>query len=211
MDILKELDATSMVEVLEGQMARLLSVGNADMERLQKEVEHDPKDPTMWFDLGVAVNQAGLQYGALLIEKTKLELAALEETEEGESACEEQAECPTCAGQGCGAAQGEEEVTITVDNSAAMPLFERSVECFKKVLELEPEYYGCHTQMGTVYANMQRLEEAVVCFQKALEEDDEDFSAVYYLACAYRDLDNAEQAEALFKRAEELSAEGIEN
>lgn len=205
MDILKELDTTSMMEVIESQMARLLSEGNADMARLQKEVEHDPKDPTMWFDLGVATNQAGLQYGSLLVEKAKFERAALEETEEEEAATEEKAECPSCAEQGCCTAQAEE--AIVVDLTAAMPLFERSVECFKKVLELEPDYYGCHTQMGTVYANMRRLDEAVECFQKALEEDDEDFSAAYYLACAYRDLGNVEQAEQLFKRAEELSAE----
>lgn len=205
MDILKELDTTSMTDVIESQMTRLLSEGNADMARLQKEVEHDPTDPTMWFDLGVATNQAGLQYGSLLVEKAKFERVALEEPEESEAAPEEVVECPSCSEQGCCASQAEEP--IMVDISAAMPLFERSIECFTKVLELEPDYYGCHTQMGTVYANMQRLDEAVDCFKKALDEDDEDFSAVYYLACAYRDLGNTEQAEPLFKRAEELSAE----
>lgn len=194
-----------MMEVIESQMARLLSEGNADMARLQKEVEHDPTDPTMWFDLGVATNQAGLQYGGLLVEKAKFENAAPEEPKAGEAAPEEKAECPSCSEQGCCSAQAEEP--IMVDLTPAMPLFERSIECFTKVLELEPDYYGCYTQMGTVYANMQRLDKAVECFTKALEDDDEDFSAVYYLACAYRDLGNAEQAEKLFKRAEELSAE----
>lgn len=205
MDILKELDTTSMMDVIESQLARLLSEGNADMARLQKEVEHDPKDPMMWFDLGVATNQAGLQYGALLVEKAKLESPLPEESEEDDVPSDEKTECSPCSHQDGCPAQAEE--AIEVDLAPAMPLFERSVECFKKVLELEPDYYGCYTQMGTVYANMKRLDEAVECFKKALEDDDEDFSAVYFLACAYRDLGNTELAEQLFKRAEELSAE----
>ena len=88
-----------------------------------------------------------------------------------------------------------------------MVLFERAAECFKKVLELEPEYYGCHTQLGTVYANMKRLDEALECFKKALEEDEEDFSAAYYMARVYRDLGDAEQAEKFLKLSEELYVE----
>lgn len=202
MDILKELDTTSMTEVIESQMAHLLSEGNADMARLQKEVEHDPKDPTMWFDLGVATGQAGLQYGALLVEKARLERAALAEPE-----AEGGEECPSCAEQGCCASPAEDDEAIEVDNSAAMVLFERAAECFKKVLELEPEYYGCHTQLGTVYANMKRLDEALECFKKALEEDEEDFSAAYYMARVYRDLGDAEQAEKFLKLSEELYVE----
>lgn len=181
MDILTGFDRINnfsregLIELVDRDLSALLAQGSDDMQRLQGELDATPKDPTLWFEMGVAANQAGLQYGMLAAERARLSNPDVEE--------------------------------IEYDDSGAMPLFQKAIDCFEQVLALEPEYYGVRTQIGTVQANMHHLDEAVVTLQRALEDDDEDFSAAYYLACAYRDLGEEELAEKYFRRAEELNEE----
>lgn len=176
-DRINNLSREDLIELVDRDLSALLARGSDDMQRLQSELEVAPKDPTLWFDMGVAANQAGLQYGMLAAERARLSNPDVEE--------------------------------IEYDDSGAMPLFRKAIDCFEQVLALEPEYYGVRTQMGTVQANMHRLDEAVATLRRALEDDDEDFSAAYYLACAYRDLGDEELAEKYFRRAEELNEEGV--
>lgn len=175
------LDRPTMIKMLEERMRNLYELGNADVQRLGKELERTPDDAELWFELGLAHNQSGLQYLDMAFEKARLEYyEAHPDTE-------------------------EDPAHLEVEAPGAYALFTAALEAFDKVLELVPEYYGVQCQKGVVLGNMHKYEEAVACYLKALEEDEEDFSAAYYLACAYRDMGNEEQAQRYFALAKELN------
>ena len=175
------LDRPTMIKLLDEQMKHLHELGNADVQRLDKELERTPDDAELWFESGLAHNQSGLQYLDMAFEKARLEYFEAHPDMEAEPEC------------------------LNVDVSQAGSMFDAALNAFDKVLELMPEYYGVQCQRGVALANMQRYEEAVECYLKALEEDEEDFSAAYYLACAYRDMGDEEQAGRYFALAKELN------
>ena len=67
------LDRPTMIKMLEERMEQLCQQGNADVQRLVKELERVPDDAELWFELGLAHNQTGLQYLDMAIEKARLE------------------------------------------------------------------------------------------------------------------------------------------
>lgn len=173
-----------MIKMLDERMQHLHEQGNADVQRLEKELERMPDDVELWFEMGLAHNQSGLQYLDMASEKARLEyLEAHPDTEE------------------------DAEIELRVDASAAYALFETALADFDKVLELMPDYYGVQCQRGIALGNMQRYEEAEQCYLKALEEDEEDYAAAYYLGCTYRDMGDEERAAKYFALAEELNTE----
>lgn len=172
-----------MIQLLGERLTQLYEKGNADVQRLAKELERTPDDAELWFELGLAHNQSGLQYLEMASEKAKLQY--LEAHPEAE----------------------EDSAAIEVDVSPARTLFDSALKAFDKVVELMPEYYGVQCQRGIALANMQRYEEAESCFLKALEEDEEDFSAAYYLSCAYREKGDEANAQKYFS----LYQSGIES
>ena len=175
------LDRPTMIKMLEERMEQLCQQGNADVQRLVKELERVPDDAELWFELGLAYNQTGLQYLDMAIEKARLEYYEAHPEVE------------------------EDPDNLNVDAPKALAMFDGALQAFDKVLELMPEYYGVQCQRGVALANMQRYEEAVECYLKALEEDEEDFSAAYYLACTYRDMGDEERANKYFDLARELN------
>ena len=62
MDIFNQLTPEAMAEAMTKRMEQLLANGSDDVTRLRKELEKTPDDAEMWFELGLAYNQAGLQY-----------------------------------------------------------------------------------------------------------------------------------------------------
>ena len=56
------LDRPTMIKMLDERMEQLYQNGNADVQKLKKEIERMPDDAELWFELGLAHNQAGLQY-----------------------------------------------------------------------------------------------------------------------------------------------------
>lgn len=141
------LDRPTMIKMLDERMEQLYQNGNADVQRLKKEIERMPDDAELWFELGLAHNQAGLQYIDMAFEK-----AALEYYEANPEA------------------EGEPE-HLTVEVPKAMEMFTSALQVFDKVLELMPDFYGVQCQRGIAFGNMHRYEEAEQCYLKALEED----------------------------------------
>ena len=175
------LDRPTMIKMLSERMEQLYEKGNADVQRLNRELERTPDDAEMWFELGLAHNQTGLQYLELAFEKAKLEY--LEAHPDAE----------------------EEPESLEVNAPQALAMFEGALKAFDKVVELMPEYYGVQCQRGIALANMQRFEEAEQCYLKALVEDEEDFSAAYYLGCTYHELGDEERSKKYFALAEKLN------
>ena len=107
------LDRPTMIKMLDERMEQLYQNGNADVQRLKKEIERMPDDAELWFELGLAHNQAGLQYIDMAFEK-----AALEYYEANPEA------------------EGEPE-HLTVEVPKAMEMFTSALQVFDKVLELQ--------------------------------------------------------------------------
>jgi tetratricopeptide (TPR) repeat protein len=184
MDIFKTLTPEAMVSALSKQMEHIIAHGSDDVVRLRKELEKAPDDAELWFELGLSLNQAGLQYQDLAVRLAGLRYD-MEHPEENQP-------------------EGE-EVTLQVDVSAGRPLYQDSLAAFDKVLELNPDYYGVACQKGVVYGNMRDLENAEQCYLKALEDDDEDFTAAYYLSMVYSEMGKDDLAEKYQKISEELN------
>lgn len=176
------LDRPTMIKMLGERMEQLYQKGSADVQKLVKEIERTPDDAELWFELGLAHNQAGLQYIDMAVEKATLEY--YEANPEAE----------------------EEPEHLTVDAPMALEMFTGALQAFDKVLELMPDYYGVQCQRGIALANMQRYEEAEQCYLKALEEDEEDFTAASYLSMVYRDMGKDDLADKYQKLAEELNS-----
>jgi tetratricopeptide (TPR) repeat protein len=49
--------------------------------------------------------------------------------------------------------------------------FNHSIAQFRKVLEMNPQYYLAHAMMGPVYAHLGDFDEALECYAKAREAD----------------------------------------
>lgn len=94
---------------------------------------------------------------------------------------------------------------IEVDCAASTPLFEEAIHAFRTVLQLEPDYYGVHTQLGIVLSNLHRLAEAEAEYLQALKDDEEDFSAAYYLGLNYRDMGDEDKAQHFLQMAHDLN------
>ena len=185
MDIFNTLTPEAMAMAIEQQMKVLAANGGSEVVRLQKELESSPKDAELWFELGVALNQAGLQYDDLA--------ARLAELRYGMEFPDEVLEEP------------QEVIPLNVDVSEGNKLYNYALEAFDRVLELQPDYYGVACQRGIVYGNLLDYPHAEECYLQALKDDEEDFTAAYYLSMVYRDMGKEELADKYMKLSEELN------
>jgi serine/threonine-protein kinase len=83
--------------------------------------------------------------------------------------------------------------------------YEHSIAQFRKVLEMNSQYYLAHAMMGSVYAQTGRFEEALECYAKAREADpDSKFIASFEamtLAFAGKREEAAKRLEEISRRA----------
>ena len=171
---------------IEQQMKLLASEGSKDVARLRKELEASPKDAELWFELGVALNQAGLQYDEMAVRLAELRYG-IENPDDGMG-------------------EPQEVVPLNVDVEEGNKLYNSALAAFDRVLELQPDYYGVACQRGIVYGNLQDYARAEECYLQALKEDEEDFTAASYLSMVYRDLGKDDLADKYLKLSEELSS-----
>ena len=71
-DIINHMTPEGMIQIIDRQIEKLDTVGSDDMIRLRKHLEHDDSDPTLWFDLGIALNQAAMQRDYLVVDREQL-------------------------------------------------------------------------------------------------------------------------------------------
>lgn len=185
MDIFNTLTPEAMAVAIERQMTVLAANGGSEVVRLQKELETSPKDAELWFELGVTLNQAGLQYDDLAARLAELRYS-MEFPDEGQE-------------------EPQEAIPLNVDVSEGNKLYNYALEAFDRVLELQPDYYGVACQRGIVFGNLQDYARAEECYLQALKDDEEDFTAAYYLSMVYRDMGKAELADKYLKLSDELN------
>lgn len=111
--------------------------------------------------------------------------------------------CASC-GDECAAACPDEhfQPLHTVQDEKSRAFYNKALECYRKVLQLEPQYYGVLCQMGLVYSYLNEHDEAVNAFKRALEQD-EDYSAAYYLGHLYMEMGDEAAARLYLQKAQE--------
>lgn len=185
MNIFNTLTPEAMADAIARQMQYIVATGGDEVVRLRKELENTPDDIETWFNLGLAYNQAGLQY-----EDMSVRLAELRYSQD--SPIDD--------------LNPEENMPLLkVDVAKGNVLYEEAVKAFDHVLELDPDYYGVACQKGVAYGNLQDYEHAEECYLKALQDDEEDFSAAYYLSLVYRDMGKTDLADKYLQIAEQLN------
>jgi Flp pilus assembly protein TadD len=74
-------------------------------------------------------------------------------------------------------------------------LFSRSIEYFKKAIELDPSYESPYEGLGNAYRSANNLDGAIFCWEKALQLKPNSDQTLYSLGLAY--CDKGEPAKAL--------------
>lgn len=64
-------------------------------------------------------------------------------------------------------------------------MFQKSMESFKKAIELDPKYPLPYNGLGMAYRQAENLEGAIYCWEKALELDPDFGPVSYNLGLAY--------------------------
>jgi tetratricopeptide (TPR) repeat protein len=72
--------------------------------------------------------------------------------------------------------------------------FSRSLEYYKKAIELDPKYPAPYHGLRRAYKHDGNLEGAIYCWEKALEVDPGFSKALFDLATAYINTDNKDKA-----------------
>lgn len=66
--------------------------------------------------------------------------------------------------------------------------FTQAIECFKKVIEIDPNYEKVWLHMGYCYDGNYNSDKAMECYRKAIDSDPKDYEAYYNLGNQYLDL-----------------------
>lgn len=180
-----ELDRPSMIKMLSAQMKSLHEEGGEDVQRVKRELDSDPSDPTSWFDLGMAYGNAAMVYRDMAVECEMFEYMEQHPDEELDP-----------------------NRTVVLDLPQVADLYENALKAFDKVEELCPDYYGLNCQRGWVYANMRKYDLAERALLQAMKDDDEDFVAAHSLAELYHDMGDESKAAHYQSIADQLAPEG---
>jgi tetratricopeptide (TPR) repeat protein/serine/threonine protein kinase len=85
--------------------------------------------------------------------------------------------------------------------------FEEAVACFRKAIELHPNYANGHNNLGVVLKDLGMRDEAIGCYRKAIELDPNDAMAHSNLGIALSGQKKFDEAVASFQKAIELDKE----
>lgn len=182
MSIFDKLQSNDLVRMIDQELEMLRRCQSLDCRHAIRQVESCPKEPDAWFEYGLLSVQEGLRYEQLSIEKAhQTYLQSNPDTDP------------------------DAEIELEVNIPELVEFHTRAIECFDKVLALDPSYYGVQCQRGIAYANIHQYQLAEQAFLQALKDDDEDAAAAYNLALTYRDMGNEAKAAEYFGLAQRLN------
>ena len=84
------------------------------------------------------------------------------------------------------------------------------VACYRRALELKPDYAEAHNNLGVALKDQGKLDEAVACYRRALELKPDYAEAHYNLGNALKDQGKLDEAVACYRRALELKPDYAE-
>ena len=88
--------------------------------------------------------------------------------------------------------------------------FAEAVACYRRALELKPDYAEAHNNLGNALKDQGKLDEAVACYRRALELKPDFAEAHNNLGNALKDQGKLDEAVACYRRALELKPDYAE-
>ncbi len=83
----------------------------------------------------------------------------------------------------------------------------KAIECYEKVIKINPNYYNAWNNMGVVYMELNKKEKAIECYKKAVDIKSDYYDAWNNMGNAYSDIGEKEKAIECYKKAVELKPE----
>ena len=87
---------------------------------------------------------------------------------------------------------------------------DEAVACYRRALELKPDYAEAHNNLGIALKDQGKLDEAVACYRRALELKPDYAEAHNNLGIALKDQGKLDEAVACYRRALELKPDFAE-
>ena len=87
---------------------------------------------------------------------------------------------------------------------------DEAVACYRRALELKPDYAEAHNNLGNALKDQGKLDEAVACYRRALELKPDFAEAHNNLGIALKDQGKLDEAVACYRRALELKPDFAE-
>ena len=87
---------------------------------------------------------------------------------------------------------------------------DEAVACYRRALELKPDYAEAHNNLGNALKDQGKLDEAVACYRRALELKPDYAEAHNNLGIALNDQGKLDEAVACYRRALELKPDYAE-
>ena len=87
---------------------------------------------------------------------------------------------------------------------------DEAVACYRRALELKPDYAEAHNNLGIALKDQGKLDEAVACYRRALELKPDYAEAHGNLGNALKDQGKSDEAVACYRRALELKPDYAE-
>ena len=87
---------------------------------------------------------------------------------------------------------------------------DEAVACYRRALELSPDFAEAHGNLGDAFQDQGKLDEAVACYRRALELKPDFAEAHSNLGNAFKDLGKLDEAVACYRRALELKPDYAE-
>ena len=87
---------------------------------------------------------------------------------------------------------------------------DEAIACYRRALELKPDYAEAHNNLGNALKDQGKLDEAVACYRRALELKPDYAEAHNNLGIALKDQGKLDEAVACYRRALELKPDYAE-
>ena len=87
---------------------------------------------------------------------------------------------------------------------------DEAVACYRRALELKPDYAEAHNNLGNALKDQGKLDEAIACYRRALELKPDYAEAHNNLGNAFKDQGKLDEAVACYRRALELKPDYAE-
>ena len=83
--------------------------------------------------------------------------------------------------------------------------YQKAKDCFKKAIEIDPNYTPAHNNLGAIFKDLGENKEAKECYEKAIEIDPNYVNAHNNLGVFYADLGENQKAISCFEKAVQIN------
>jgi predicted O-linked N-acetylglucosamine transferase (SPINDLY family) len=88
--------------------------------------------------------------------------------------------------------------------------FDQAISCYKRALQIKPDYFESYHNMGNAYKDQGQLNEAVSCYQQVLQLRPDHAEAYNNMGVVFKDQGKLDKAMACYQKALQLKADFVE-